>query len=219
MCLKSLQKQKSKYSFEVIIVDGNSKDKTRIIAQKFKAIVIKQKQPGKSWAFQEGADKAAGKILAFTEADCVAPINWLEIIGSYFQNHPETSALSSAYTFSAAGWWQNILVRIFLPLANFFFLLYFGHHSLRASNFAIRKNIFDKAGGFDTNTYEFYDVELSMRVKNLGKIAYLPRMNVKTSNRRIKGRLGKFLREFIPAFFQIAIRKKPVEKMVYEEIR
>jgi Glycosyltransferases involved in cell wall biogenesis len=77
-CLQSLENQNYK-NFEIIVVDGGSKDRTVEIAEKY-ARVIKQKSKTIGGARKEGTLAAKGDILAFTDADTIFDPNWLSSI-------------------------------------------------------------------------------------------------------------------------------------------
>jgi glycosyltransferase involved in cell wall biosynthesis len=83
-CLNSLSKQSYK-NFEVIVVDGGSKDRTKEIARKLGAKVLNEK-PTKSPANARniGAKAANGEILLFVDADNVVPKDHLEKVASAF---------------------------------------------------------------------------------------------------------------------------------------
>lgn len=69
-------------NFEVIIVDGNSEDKTVKIATKFKddypLHIYSTKTRNVSFQRNLGAKKAHGKILIFFDADTQIPKNYLK---------------------------------------------------------------------------------------------------------------------------------------------
>ena len=54
---------------EIIVVDGNSRDRTQDAAEKEGAIVIKDNGKGKGDGLRTGAKKATGDILVFIDAD------------------------------------------------------------------------------------------------------------------------------------------------------
>jgi Glycosyltransferases involved in cell wall biogenesis len=83
-CLQSLENQNYK-NFEIIVVDGGSKDRTVEIAEKY-ARVIKQKSKTIGGARKEGTLAAKGDILAFTDADTIFDPNWLSSIEKSMKN-------------------------------------------------------------------------------------------------------------------------------------
>ena len=84
-CLESLAKLAfSRDRFEVLVVDNGSRDRTLEIAESFLDrlnLRILQKPNVRISALRNlGARAAAGDILAFLDADCLAPADWLDRI-------------------------------------------------------------------------------------------------------------------------------------------
>lgn len=88
-CLNHLAAQNA--SFEVIVVDNGSTDDTVAIIESFQGKldikVIVLEQVSISALRNAGAQIADGKIIAFIDADCVAPANWLETAKELAQPH------------------------------------------------------------------------------------------------------------------------------------
>lgn len=84
-CLESLTRLTfARDRFEVLIVDNGSQDRTLAIAESFKdrldLKVLQQAGVRISALRNLGARAAAGEILAFLDADCLAPEDWLDRI-------------------------------------------------------------------------------------------------------------------------------------------
>ena len=80
-CLRALNNQNiPRDSYEIIVVDGDSKDKTREIASKYADKVIRQVSSGVGGARNDGAMVASGQIVATTDADCIPDEDWLHTI-------------------------------------------------------------------------------------------------------------------------------------------
>ena len=76
-CLESLGKIEYP-KFEVILVDDGSTDNTAQIAAEFANVrYIHQPNRGLSAARNTGAAAARGEVLAYTDADCMADVDWL----------------------------------------------------------------------------------------------------------------------------------------------
>ncbi len=82
-CIDSLLKQNiSKEEYEILIIDGNSKDKTQDIvkefAKKHKNVHLHVKEKGTITQCRNvGIKNAKHEYIAFTDADCVVPEDWL----------------------------------------------------------------------------------------------------------------------------------------------
>jgi glycosyltransferase involved in cell wall biosynthesis len=84
-CLESLTKLVfARDRFEILVVDNGSRDKTLMIADSFKdrlnLKVLQQAGVRISALRNLGARAAAGDIVAFLDADCLAPADWLDRI-------------------------------------------------------------------------------------------------------------------------------------------
>lgn len=70
---------KQSYAWEVIVVNNNSTDETRKIAEGFAGVrVIDEKRPGKGYAVQAGMLAATGELRLFTDADNSTSIEHVE---------------------------------------------------------------------------------------------------------------------------------------------
>jgi cellulose synthase/poly-beta-1,6-N-acetylglucosamine synthase-like glycosyltransferase len=82
--IKSLNYPKNK--LEILIVDGNSKDKTVEIAKDNGARVIFNRKKIRGAGCRIGVKKAKGEIIAFTDADCTVPKNWIKDLIPYLND-------------------------------------------------------------------------------------------------------------------------------------
>jgi glycosyltransferase involved in cell wall biosynthesis len=86
-CLISLSRQSiPRDEYEIIVVDGGSKDRTREIAEKYADYVFIQTSPKVGGARNDGALHAKGEIIATTDADTILPPDWLKQIQKGFKN-------------------------------------------------------------------------------------------------------------------------------------
>lgn len=84
-CLSSIQNiDYPKDKMEVIIVDGHSSDNTVEIAEKFGARIIYENVGTRGGACNIGVRSAKGEFIAFTDADCVVPKDWLKNLIKHF---------------------------------------------------------------------------------------------------------------------------------------
>jgi glycosyltransferase involved in cell wall biosynthesis len=85
--------------WEVLIVDNNSSDETRAVAESFATLnpqrfkYVFEGRRGKSLALNAGIQKAAGEILVFTDDDCVPNSDWLACILDEFASDSSLSVV------------------------------------------------------------------------------------------------------------------------------
>jgi glycosyltransferase involved in cell wall biosynthesis len=67
-------------NYEVVVVDSSA-DRTADIAKSFRGVrVVKNSKPGFANARNLGVRKSRGEIIAFTDADCIVPRDWLKLV-------------------------------------------------------------------------------------------------------------------------------------------
>jgi glycosyltransferase involved in cell wall biosynthesis len=71
--------KKNKWDLEIIIVDGDSKDKTREIAKSKGAKVIVEKRKGYGRAYKTGFRKVSGDIIVTGDADATYPFEKIHL--------------------------------------------------------------------------------------------------------------------------------------------
>ena len=79
-CLKSIFNLKTKRSFEVLVVDGGSTDRTVEIAKRYKTRVFIDKKRTRGACRNTGVRNARGEMIAFVDSDCMPEENWLDLI-------------------------------------------------------------------------------------------------------------------------------------------
>ena len=79
-CLSALSNQTYSHdSFEVIVVDNHSKEDVRTCVEQFERFLYAyEATPGSYAARNKGITIAQGKILCFTDADCIPSLDWIE---------------------------------------------------------------------------------------------------------------------------------------------
>ncbi len=94
-CLEAIARQVTT-PYEVIVVDNNSTDDTRAVAQRFGFVtVLHEPQQGVVHARNRGFDAAQGEIIARIDADTLLPPSWTSQIRTIFQAS-DVSAVSGA---------------------------------------------------------------------------------------------------------------------------
>ncbi len=95
-CLESLIQQ-NYLNYEVIVIDDGSTDDTLRIAKQF-SVKFFRCELNRGWGAVRnlGLKKATGKIIAFTDADCVVEEDWLEKLVNTFENFPDAGAVGGS---------------------------------------------------------------------------------------------------------------------------
>jgi glycosyltransferase involved in cell wall biosynthesis len=177
-CLASLARQTlPRDQYEIIVVDGNSRDRTREIAAEYADLVFIQTSPRVGGARNDGALRARGEILATTDADCIIPPGWLEEI---------VRAFRSPGVVQVYGPVDPIKNRLSLKVANTFAALGYCTRTFYYTlgcNTAFRRDAFLAAGMYRISDAGD-DLEIALRMKTQGKIVFRRHMRVGFSMRR-----------------------------------
>lgn len=92
-CLNSLIHQEfPKNQYEIIVVDGGSKDRTRDIVRTYPVKLLIDTYGTLGHQRNTGIDNAKGKYIAFTDADCIADKLWLNELANTIGNSSEQVA-------------------------------------------------------------------------------------------------------------------------------
>jgi glycosyltransferase involved in cell wall biosynthesis len=181
-CLVSLSHQSMPRSeYEIIVVDGGSKDATCEIAKKYADLVFVQTSKKVGGARNDGVMAAKGDIIATTDADCILPPHWIKRIADDFRDSGIVQVYGPVYPIE-----EGIGNQFSLFLANMFSRI--GYYSKTfyytlGCNTAFRKDAFVSAGMYrciDAGD----DLEIAMRMKDRGDICFDERLKVGFSMRR-----------------------------------
>jgi glycosyltransferase involved in cell wall biosynthesis len=181
-CLQSLANQTlPRSSYEIIVVDGNSKDRTRELAEPLADQVFIQTSKRVGGARNDGAEAAKGEIIATTDADCVLPPNWLETIARNFEQDGLVQLYGTVYPIEEGFkhkmslWGANAFSRLGYYTGTIYFTL--------GCNTAFDRDAFFAAGGYrciDAGD----DLEIALRMRKLGKVKLDTKLHVGFSMRR-----------------------------------
>jgi len=181
-CLYSLSHQTlPRDCYEIIVVDGGSKDKTREIAEKYADTVFIQTSPKVGGARNDGAGKAKGEILVTTDADTYLPPDWLERIEQGFTDPNVVMIYGPVRPIE-----RTLKNRFYLFLANTFAGIGYLTGTVLFTlgcNSAFRRDAFMRAGMYRVSDAGD-DLEVAHRMKRLGKIKFDRRLWVGFSMRR-----------------------------------
>ena len=176
--LQSLKYQDYQGKFEVIVVDNNSTDKTKEVAQKYGAKVIVEPEKGAAHARQTGFMGAKGGIIATTDADTIHPKNWLTWIVQEFQKDSRRVMVSGMWDFYNG----SQILKFFNWVFNYPLFVIFSWYS--GANMAVKKDAFLQVGGFNTSLPLSEDSDLGVRLRKIGKVYRTNSFKVLVSARR-----------------------------------
>ena len=149
-------------TYEVLIVDNNSTDKTAILCQDFistgshdQFYYFLEKDQGHTFARNRGIKEAKGDYIAFLDDDAWVYSNYCENIIKYFNSNPEVIALGGKITPVYEGQPPKWMSKYLLPLVAGLDMgeetREFKHSKYPiGANMAFRKIVFEEYGNFNT---------------------------------------------------------------------
>lgn len=173
-------------SMEIIMVDGESTDKTVETAKRYVNKVYVLKEKGVSKARNYGAARTEGDIILFIDASVIVPpylikaINNIfacpNIVGATCNNIPLNPKLSELIFFKILNTCIRFSMNV-LPPTRFKFYP-------SGAFIAVRKEMFKKIGGFNEATTTSEDSDLIYQLSKRGKFVFINNLSVHESMRR-----------------------------------
>jgi glycosyltransferase involved in cell wall biosynthesis len=204
---RETKQQNFREEYEVIVADAGSKDKTIEIAKSFGCKVVKGGLPAKGR--NEGAKVAKGHVFLFMDADNVfLPENFLNKLLTEFER--KKLGVASFPTYPNGKTIDKIFYGIYNNFVNLTQIPY-------ATNLVlVRKEIFEKVGGFDEEIKIGEDHYLAKQAAKFGKFGFIKTDSVLTSSRRLErdGRLRTYLKYILAGVYMFFFGpiKKPIFK-------
>ncbi len=166
-CIKSiLNVNYPEELYEAIIVDNNSTDCTAEIIKKYPVKYVFEERKGSYAARNTGAKHARGDILAFTDADCIVDKNWLKEINETLRDGDIDGVIGFSGGINKNLWAELMQKRYERVINDFTNIEYLQRIDTR--NFAIKQDIFIKAGTFNENLLHWGDAEFGAILYSLG---------------------------------------------------
>ena len=185
--LAALSRQQFR-DFEVIIVDGNSNDKTLDVASKFAAeITLNLMHANKrnlSYQRNQGAFKARGEYLVFLDADTMPPADYLKLIKSTI-NIKHVTLLTTYLKGDDQRWFYKYLMRgVNMTIQIFKFI---DKQFACGANLIIRRDKFLAVRGFREDLTMSEDHDLTLRLRAMGcRLTIIKQTQLELSMRRIR---------------------------------
>jgi glycosyltransferase involved in cell wall biosynthesis len=145
--------------FEVIVVDDGSTENLSTIKYDFPDIkYIKQNNSGPGIARNNGVKKAKGRIIAFTDSDCLVSKDWLKSISKSFK---DDVGIVGGRTIENKT--KDLLRYLYMPKGD---VECKREVYCSTNNMAVLKKAFDDVGGFDRYfNFAAEDVDFCLRVQ------------------------------------------------------
>jgi glycosyltransferase involved in cell wall biosynthesis len=218
-CLHSLLAQ-TRLPDEIIVINNASSDDTGDVARAIPGVrVIDEPTKGLVVARETARRAARGEVLAYIDADCRAPLQWLERVEHRFIDAPGLVAVTGPYRFYDWDVIGRVLIRAYdlLVAPPTHLLVHYGLAAgaiLYGGNFAVRRDALADIGGFD-RTIEFHgeDTNLGRRLTPVGFISVARECWLWTSARRYRA-MGKrkVFGLYVRNFWSEILRHRPADR-------
>lgn len=153
-------KKQTHVNWEIIVVDNNSADQTKKIAEKYTKSVFNlgpERSPQKNF----GASKARGEWLLFLDSDMILNEEVISTCLAKIETNSNLAAIIIPEVSRGQGFWANSLA---LERS-----CYLGDDLIESPRF-ILKQLFEKLGGFDENLIAAEDWDLGQRIKDCAQV-------------------------------------------------
>ncbi|MEM4347878.1 MAG: glycosyltransferase [Candidatus Altiarchaeota archaeon] len=179
--LKSICSQNTNSSYELIVADCMSEDKTAEIAKKYADKVVYSKRRSIAIARNTGAKFSKGEYLVFIDADTLIPENYLSKVMEKFLDK-ELLAFSASFSFPKKE--KKFLLAEKITNSYLEFRDKINSAILLGFNTCVRREAFYAVKGFRDVPLE--DGDFAVRLRKKGKIRYFTDFFVITSSRRLE---------------------------------
>ena len=199
-CLDSLIHQTiDRNEYEIVVVDNNSTDQTTLIALSKGVRVERELRKGYVHAIRRGIEVSQTDLIAFTDADCRVPPDWLEKILVNFNSSTKVVGVGGKLAFYDIPHFVDKTVQSILYL----------NEALPGNNMAVRRQALHQIGGIDPSINLSVDYWLTLKLRKVGKLKVDRRLVVNTSGRRFVNAFDSDIKYFINVM-SMQVSSKPV---------
>jgi len=167
---------------EVVVVNNASTDRTKEVAVQHAHVrVVDEFKKGLVQARKAGFDATTGELVANIDSDTTPTAQWLPMVLSEFAKDPKLVALSGPYFYYDLSSFARMLTTVF-----YFCGWAFAGFKLQGGNFVIKRDAWERAGGFDTRI-AFYgeDTDVARRIAKQGRVRWRWALQMPTTGRRL----------------------------------
>ena len=187
--LSSFARMNSKYATELIVVNNNSKDRTKEILKELGVRTVDEHRQSISFARQAGLEHAKGKYFLNADGDSIYPDGWIDTYVEALKNR-EVVCVYGTYSFIPGKGSNRFVLAIYEIVTRLLFLLRrkkMDFFNVLGFNFAFRREDGLKVGGFNTTRQRWSDGWMAMTLAQFGKIERITDKTVRvwTSDRRL----------------------------------
>lgn len=185
-CLRSIQLQDYPGDrMEILVVDNASEDATAAICRSFGISPLFEIQPGAGLARNRAIENAKGALIAFTDADCELPPDWIQQLVRGLDRVDavmgpiEPTTADSRFAQARACLHREYLTECRrLAAADRL-------DRLDTANCGVRRRTLEEAGGFHSDIFPAEDRELGARIADRGgRIGFVEEMSVRHNYER-----------------------------------
>lgn len=171
-CLQSLM-EVDYPDYEVIVVDDHSIDNTAEVVKNFPVKLLKSKGRGIGAAKNTGIAEANGRIVAFTDSDCLVAKDWLSQMAKLHLQYPQAMGVGGIIKNPLP---ENFFARFGQKLCFDPPLFQQGFvKTIGGNNVSYKREVFDSVGLFDERFVTGEDPDMCWRLMQKGmKIFYSP---------------------------------------------
>lgn len=186
-CIESVKKQTGFFDTEIIVVDNNSVDKTKDIAEKCGAKVINEPHQGVGQARKTGTEVAKGEWIMNLDADSRLPVDYFSHATEIFARESDLVCLGGQIEFYDAPWWLNTLRFLSHHLLYYYARMVSGGRvGPLGNNMIFRKSDYQKTAGFNADLRFGEDSDICRKLSKLGKVKIDFGLKCSISSRRYR---------------------------------
>jgi len=165
--------QQTRQPDEVVVVDGNSGDGTLGVVKNYPVKLVSEPGLGFGHARNLGVKNTSGDVVFFIDSDCYAEPDWIEKTLQHFGSNLEVAGVTGRTNLwntesAVARFLACVGGRMNMPTERRFVKI------APTMNLALRREIIDRAGGFDETLIRCEDTDLTYKISKNHKILYEP---------------------------------------------